>query len=215
MIGVNLIPAELLIARAVRRRIRVWLVVSVVLVGVVLVPIVVEGHRQGQVQRLRLKIAGMETRLHGVRGKVANVAQTVLDTDLELARSEALRTKRCWSGLLGLVADCMPQEVWLTSIATDPPQPGSSSHELPRAARRRSARETGKQQDISKPAEVVILQAPTKIRLEGFALDHGAMMDLITRLKASRAFTAVEQVTSGREPVLQGDAVRFVVTCQW
>ena len=133
MISVNLIPSEVLIRHAVKRRIWRWAVACVLLAGAALVPVVIEARQQAQVERLKLKFMDMEGQVSGLRGQLSATAQTVLDLDAELARAHALRTKRSWSGLLALLSACLPQEVWLTSVATDPPQPKASGAPSPRS----------------------------------------------------------------------------------
>ena len=126
MVSVNLIPASVLIRYAVRRRVQNWIIAGVILGAAVTVPVVVEGRQQARVQRLRGEITVLEGKLGELRGQVARTAQGVLDTDAQLARGRALRTKRGWASLLALVGGCVPEEAWLTSIATDPPAPTGS-----------------------------------------------------------------------------------------
>ena len=62
---------------------------------------------------------------------------------------------------------------------------------------------------------MVVLEAPIRLRLEGFILDHEGLYDLMSRLKGLGIFKVVKLVRSGSEPVLQGRAVRFVLMCEW
>ena len=215
MIGVNLIPSEVLVRHAVRRRIRRWGVACALLAGAAMVPVVIEARQQAQVERLKLELMDVEDKVGDLRGQLSTTAQTVLDLDAELARARALRTKRSWSGLLALLSTCQPQEVWLTSVATDPPQPKASRVE--RSTFQDKTGGAGPRTAESGPETraVVVLEAPTRLRLEGFALNHERLYDLMSALKESGSFSVVELVSAGMEPVLQGRAVRFVLSCEW
>ena len=215
MISVNLIPSEVLIRHAVKRRTWRWAVACVLLAGAALVPVVIEARQQAQVERLKLKLMDTEGQVSGLRGQLSATAQTVLDLDAELARAHALRTKRSWSGLLALLSACLPQEVWLTSVATDPPQPKASGAPSPRSRVKTGDPGAGAQDSGPATRTVVVLEAPTKLRLDGFALNHERLYDLMSGLKESGSFSVVKLVSAGVEPVLQGRAVRFVLSCEW
>jgi Tfp pilus assembly protein PilN len=209
MVGVNLIPSEMLIRHRLMRRLQGWVIVGVALAGATLVPVAVEGRQQAQIERMRASVAEVETKLRSVRGEVASTAQTVLDLDAELARAGALRTKRSWSGLLALLSESLPPQVWLTSLATDPPQPVSGHGTVPAVGKAPEEAKTGGK------GIVIVLEAPTALRLEGYALDHVGLLDLITELKDSGSFATVSLVNAGMEPVLGGRAVHFVLACEW
>ncbi len=218
MIGVNLIPSEVLIGHLAKRRIQRWAVTSALLAGAALVPVLMEGRQQAGFERLKLRASDTKAKLSVVRGQVATTAQAVADLDTELARARALRTKRSWSALLRLVGACLPEEVWLTSIATDPPQPSASGHvQVSRKGGEKSRKGGAQNQGAGDAAAsgVVVLEAPTRIRLEGFALGHEVLYDLISGLKGSGSFSEVRLLRAGMEPVLQGHAVRFVLICEW
>ncbi len=188
------------------------------LAGSALLPVLVESRQQAHFERLKLRAGDTETKLSVVRGQVATTAQAVADLDTELARANALRTKRSWAALLRLVGACLPEEVWLTSIATDPPQPRASGRiqvSRDRAGEAGKGGAPGNGPGNAADSGVVVLEAPTKLRLEGFALDHKALYDLISGLKGSGSFSEVKLLIAGMEPVLQGRAVRFVLTCAW
>ena len=66
-----------------------------------------------------------------------------------------------------------------------------------------------------RPEAMVVLDAPTRMRLGGFALNHDGLYDLMSTLKDSGSFSAVTLIKADVEPVLQGKAVHFVLTCEW
>jgi len=219
MTGVNLIPSRLLIQHAAKRRIRHWVAACLLLSGITLVPMAVEGQQQARIHRLKLKVIDIEGRLSAVRGQVGATAQAVLDADAELARAQALMTKRSWSGLLWLVSSCVPDAVWLTSITAPGPQGSQGRRAV--GASRTSGRGRGKTVTLTKDAagvagpQRIVLAAPTELHVQGFALDHESLYDLMSQLKESDAFSSVMLVRAGMEPVFQGSAVRFVLTCKW
>lgn len=236
MVAVNLVPSELVVRAAVKRRGRQWAAAVITVAGLAAVPFVLENRQRTQLGRLGAKVTEVEDRLTAVRQKVATAAQAVLESDAELARAGALKTKRSWAGLLERLSACMPAEVWLTSVATDPPQPRAGGRSIPPADRRAatapspgattspdaarapgpSARPAaGTSPGLPRPEAVVVLEAPTGMRLDGFALNHDHLYDLMSKLKESGAFTGVTLVKAGTEPVFEGRAVHFVLACEW
>ncbi|MFH0982684.1 MAG: hypothetical protein V2A79_14260 [Planctomycetota bacterium] len=223
MIGVNLIPTEMLVRHAVKRRLWRWTMSSVVLAAAALTPPLVEDRQQAQVESLQGKVDDVDARLDVMRGQVAATAQAVHDADAELTRSLALRTKRSWAGLLALVSGCMPEAVWLTALATDPSQPAGSSRTEPNRGREGTGKSEGAMKRRSDEEEgspsggpaVVVLEAPTKLRLDGFALDHESLYDFMSKLRDSGSFSVVKPIRADAEPVLQGRAVHFVLSCEW
>jgi Tfp pilus assembly protein PilN len=213
MIGVNLIPADVVLRHATQRRLRVWAVVSLLLGATTAVPIVLERRQQAQIQRLDARVTEADVALRAVRAQTASTAQAVLDLDAELARAAALRTKRSWAGLLTLLSAQLPPQVWLTTLATDPPQPGAGRGPGAPAERPPAGTPAGGNRPAA--SAVTVLEAATAVRLDGYAVNHEGLYDLMSRLKESGAFTEVNLVSAGMEPILQGRAVHFVLTCGW
>jgi Tfp pilus assembly protein PilN len=131
-------------------------------------------------------------------------AQSLADLNDRIERANALRTKRSWAGLLSLVAQCLPQEVWLTSVATDAPPPA--------AARRRTSPRASEKQDHP---TVVVLDGARRAALAGYALGHEQLYDFMARLKAAQAFDRIDLVKADKEDVLWARAVRFELLCTW
>jgi hypothetical protein len=93
----------------------------------------------------------------------------------------------------------MPPEVWLTSIATDPPYPHGR----------------GRTEVTAEDGDTVVLEAPTQLTVQGYAVDHKHLYSFMSRLKQANVFASVELVRSGREPALMGQAVRFDLHFAW
>ncbi|MCP4591630.1 MAG: hypothetical protein GY842_12890 [bacterium] len=215
MIGVNLIPREVLVRHLVRQRSRRWGLVSVVLAALAVIPAVVEGRQRARGDSLKEEASTVQSRLEGLRAEVAGTAQAVLNRDAELARARALRTKRLWGGLLSQVESCTPERVWFTSLATDPAEPRGTGQRRAGANQRSRRAKSGKAQAEEAESGPVVLEAPTRLRLEGFALAHENLYDLMGRLKGSGSFTTVKLEQAAMEPMLKGHAVRFILLCEW
>ncbi len=207
MIGVNLIPQAVLAARNRRRRIRQWLVVTAVVAGVSVVPVVLELRQQARLATLLERKEQDEIRLRAARTEQAELTRSLAYLNERIERADTLRAKRPWAALLSLIVQQMPEEVWLTSLktgTTNAAPAGRAAGFGPRGA----AVGPGQQ-------AVVVMDGPRRIDLQGCAVEHEHLYDFMTRLKQSGAFTSVELVKAGREPVLRSRAVRFELSCSW
>ena len=98
----------------------------------------------------------------------------------------------------------VPEEVWLTSLATD----ASPISLKPR--KNHPAPTTSEDQ----PA-VVVLDGASRLALTGYAVRHKQVYEFMARLKESAAFERVDLLKADKEQVLWSEAVRFELMCTW
>ncbi len=206
MIGVNLIPPSVLAAQRRARRIRVWAALVSVAALISALPVVYQLRQHARVASLRNQKQDQERRLKTVRQEFEEVTKALADLTSRVERADALRTKRGWAGLLGLIMDCAPDKVWLTSLSTESPGAAAPATE--------SAGPSG-EEAASQPQQVVVMAGARRLDLAGYAVGHEDLYDFMTRLKASQQFSDVELTKAGTEPALRSRAVRFELTCSW
>ena len=150
-----------------------------------------EGLRM-EIDLARINLRAVRTELSGARN--------------HLEHAMALRTKRAWSGMIALIDRSMPENCWLTSISTDP--------EKPQALKRGSHR-TASKSDSEKESEVVVIDAPRRIEIIGYAAKPSQPNGFVDRLNETGVFSHVELERSQREPIFDGTYYRFVLFCEW
>lgn len=212
MIGVNLIPSGVLRTRQRSSRIRRWAVAAAIAAALGAVPVLVEVRQHARLAKLAERKEAATAELAEVRAKLQTVSASRRQLHDGIERANTLRTRRPWAGLLIRMVECLPDEVWLTSLATETPQDlGSSS---PRKSRRQKAAPRPAARDADSPA-VVTLAGARRLNLHGFAVDHEQLYEFMARLKGSETFGGVELVKAGKEPVLRSQGVCFELTCTW
>ncbi|MCP4249587.1 MAG: PilN domain-containing protein [bacterium] len=204
MIGVNLIPQGILLARRRSRRIRLWLTATVTTAALGAVPVVLELQRQGRAATLTTQRAEVQAEFADVRAELTELNRSLALLNDRLDRAEALRTKRPWAGLLTTITRNMPDQVWLSSMATGME---SASAGGPAKAPTEAA-------PSDKPV-VVQMDGARKLDLSGFAVDHEHLYEFMTGLKQSQLFATVDLIKAGKEPLLRSQAVRFQLSCVW
>ncbi|NOS99477.1 MAG: hypothetical protein HOP29_02495 [Phycisphaerales bacterium] len=209
MTGVNLMPAARVLARRRRRRIRLWAMVVATACVLGAVPMTLELSRHRQVQALGAERDRTTAEIEKVRGNLNQLGIDARQLESEIARAEALRTKRPWARLIGLIASSMPDEVWLTAIATDPPTARRGTEDKRTKDDRPAAPD--------KPAEatVVILEAPQVVTIDGYAIEQQHIWEFVARLSGAGALGSVRLQKSIVEPVLESTAVHFQIVCDW
>lgn len=204
MIGVNLIPPELLAARRRTRRIRLWAGVVAAVGAIAVVPIGWQVNRRARIADLDRAKNALVAEANSVQGELDQVTQALSDLNERIERAAALKTKRPWASLLTMITQAMPEELWLFSIQT--------THDTTRAA---AELPDPSGQDQAQEPVVVVMGGATRMDLQGFAVDHERLYDFMSRLKDSQAFTRVDLVKANKEPVLWSQAVRFELICIW
>jgi Tfp pilus assembly protein PilN len=205
MVSTNLLPPSLVRQRAVRRRMRAWGGVVACALGAIAVPVVMHQTARAQERSLLARRDAIDGHRSSLQRELAQGIRSIQSLQTQLARADALRSKRPWSALFGMISACMPEGTWLTLLATDAPGPSPT----------RTAARVGKAAEPDDSDKTVRMEGATGLTLQGFAVDHGDLYAFMSRLKATNLFADVELIRSGREPVLDGQAVRFELRCTW
>ncbi len=208
MIGINLIPEHQIAERRKRRRIRAWTFTLLTTAAISAAPVGLELSRQHQVIRLRNERSSVLASIQESSEKLNRLREETHSLHAELDRADALRAKRRWSGLLAMISRALADEIWLISVATDPPTPQRGDRSL-------VPKNTPAPAKDNVQTTVIMLEAPRKLTLEGFALEHRDLYEFKTRLSQTGIFTDVNEIQGTKEPVGDGSAVRFKIVCHW
>lgn len=206
MISINLIPRDVRQRQAQRRRLGRW--ASVAIVGLLLLGVSAGFgfSRRGTADELRAIDADLQVKVTRARTNLQTITAELMSAQNNLEHATALRTKRAWSGMIALIARSMPEDCWLTSIATDPERP---------PAGKRKTKKTASKKSIGKKPEVVVIDAPRRLKIIGYAQEASQPNEFVDRLNHSGVFRLVELGQSQREPVLDGSYYRFQLYCEW
>ena len=207
MTTVNLIPLTRQIARTRRRHMKVWAVAATVAAAILAVPMVHRGMQRAEAAHLRTGYDQELAQIQVLRIQVRAASRQATDARIRLERAAILRAKRNWSGMAALIAMCLPDGCWLTSLRTDPAAPGASD-----AFRRRAP--LGDAMD-SETSKTVTIEAPRKLRIAGYAAAAAEPHVFVAELKNAGIFTQVELEHVMREAVLDGSYFRFELVCEW
>jgi Tfp pilus assembly protein PilN len=208
VIAINLIPERVVLAKRRRRRLRAWSCILLLSAAVCAVPVSVEAARNRRVRSLRADRTQLLKDIEKSRAELNRIRLDVQDLKAEAARADALRTKRPWATLLAMLSDTLPKEMWLVSVATDPATP-------PRGDVDRTAETPPTPPDEDAEAEVVMLEAPRKLTLDGYAVDYLSLLRFMSDLNTCKAFQTVSLTRAVDEPTFDATAVRFKILCEW
>lgn len=211
MIGINLIDDSVLASRLRRRCLRRWMVVLLATMGLAIFPVGLEASRRQSMQSLNLEKSMLSSQMESSQAKLSTVALEIRALQAQAARADALRRKRPWSQLLGKVAEVMPEELWLISLATVPSAPAGGNRNLVPAAAAKNP-STG---DGDDEPQVVTMEAPRALAIEGYALAHKNLYEFMSRLKGTGLFVDISLTRASEEPVMTEKAIRFKIECSW
>jgi Tfp pilus assembly protein PilN len=213
MITINLIPKSIQIAQAYRRRAKQWVVAIAVAVVIAAVPAVAHWRQHGDIDELRLSSDRLQTEVAAARAELKAVSSQANELVLRSERANALRGKRSWSSMLALIANCLPKECWLTSLATDPAVPSAAppARKAPPAAPAVAPRAAAQPEQ---PA-VVTIDAPRKLRIHGHSGDATQPLAFVARLKESHVFRDVSLERTHRAGEDPAAPFKFEVLCEW
>ena len=210
MIRVNLIPHDLQMRHMRRRRLKLWAVCNALTGLALLLPLGLEWLNRTEAETLRQGNLEVQRHLSTSQAELRGVRGEAEQRLLQIQRADALRSKRAWSGMIGLIARSLPPACWLTRVATDPAAPhgsgGRVAHSTPGRPGRPGSSET---------AEVVTIDAPRKLRLSGYASTPVEPLALVTNLKNQGIFSYVTLEQSQLEPAAAAPLFRFELVCGW
>lgn len=206
-ISVNLIPESVRWAKHRRRLLFRWSIALSLALGSLLVPYVIDRHEQDRAERLRTQREQMQGALADLRVEVQEATDQAERVAHQLRRAQAVLAKRRWTGVLWLIAQTMPDQCWLTSVATDPVKPSPGS--LPKATKRLVKTSASVEENVT------LVGVARRLRISGFSVDSAQPHRLVRRLKRSGSFERVALEGVERELVLGKEFFRFDLTCEW
>lgn len=215
-VGINLIPPALALERHRKRCARMWAKVLVVGVVAVLASLSLDWHLQRVGAEVRASFDECNQKVEGERAAVRNLSTDMTKTTLLLERANALRAKRAWSGLVGLIVEKMPLGCRLKSVATDPPK--SEGEQILPAQTAKAPATTGKEpagtatNDANK---TVTVDAPRKLKLIGFADDPALPLAFVAQLKDAGIFKDVAMARAQWQPSGSSSGLHFELVCEW
>ena len=141
------------------------------------------------------------------RAELGSVTAQVEKARVRFERSSLLQSKRNWSGLIALTAKSIPDGCWLASLRTDPAVPGP-----PRLLVTHPTAVDGKTPAPPKP---VVIEAPRRLRLTGYASRASEPHMFVANLKATSVFSNVELENMVSASVWNGTYFRYDLLCEW
>ena len=207
MVGVNLIPENVQLAQTRYRRLKGWGIAILLAVAILALPLTIDWVQRVQAAELRTQHDRLQTELATIRTELRALTFQANEALMQLEHAQALRSKRAWSAMFALIEKSMPEGTWLISIATDPatPPPGGGHNTAVRD------RDTA----TDKQPAIVVIEAPRRLRVAGYAIDAAQPHEFVTNLKDSKVFTNVTLGLLRSEPVLDGSYFRFELACEW
>jgi len=210
VIAVNLIPTAELVAWSRRRHLYRWAVALVVAVASGILPFVMGMTRSARISHARGQSVSLNMNLAEKRKQIARVSADIYKVQQEIDSADALRSKRCWSQLIAIISRSMPEDVWLTSLATNPTKPTESRRHIRTVMQSLpSANANVKQQDKT------TIDSPTALVLKGYSLSYESVQTYVGRLKATGVFDDVLLQGLEKDRPLGEDAFRFELVCDW
>lgn len=207
MISVNLIPEDQQLRLARRDRIKLWTVAVTVAVTLSAVPALLDELRKDKVVQLQQCYDTVLAQWSGSRAELKSLTAQVEEARVRFERSSLLQSKRNWSGLIALTAKCIPDGCWLTSLRTDPAVPGPPTPPV--------SRPTSVDGKTAASPEPLVIDAPRRLRLTGYASAAAEPHAFVANLKATSVFSSVVLESTIAEPVLNGSYFRFDLLCEW
>ncbi len=214
MVGVNLIPKDLQLAQTVRRHLKWWTVAIVGAAVLLSAPLAMGWYRRAEASELRVQNDQFQEQLAQSRDDLKLVTAQASQAASRIERATALRSKRPWSRLMVMIGTYMPQGCWLTSIGTEPRTPPAVGARRPPSPRASTAADPLSPESWARRSALVI-EAPRKLRIAGYATNAAEPLEFVTGLKASGVFNNVTLEHMSREPVLDGFYFRFELLCGW
>ncbi len=209
MIAVNLINKSVVAGRRRRRRLRQWFFVLMTSIAVGSVPVWLEYSRRHLVRALTTEKELNEQLIASAQQQTRVLDVEVATIRAQLARANALRAKRTWSGLIATVTSAMPDAIWMTSLATVPSMAPAGDREISPIGKTRGSN------DQNSAASIVTLDAPREMDIQGYALRQKSIYDFVRELESGKMFANVRMTNATEESLPTGKAIRFHVRCSW
>ncbi len=214
--SVNLVPTARMHARARARRRTGWITACAALTVLVAAGWSTHITAAGALGRLSDEVAALEQQQAQVHQRLAatGARRTAL-----LAQLQALGAARCpqpWPRRLLMLTREAPAGVVLTALEMITPDPAQAStgrgRARPGAARNHRLEAGATKTEEQHPAnQAARTQA---VKLLGYALDHGALIQFLNTLQGLPGWTQVELVRAVQQPYHSGFVVAFELDCR-
>lgn len=206
MININLIPQSVQHEHRRKTHLKRWVIASVCAMVLITLPWCYDWINQSKIESFTKDNQITSTLLQEAESQLQVLTQNVQEAEIKLQRAKSLRQKRAWSGLITLIAQALPAQSWVISIATIPEMPTGST---PRVVRIVS------QSTTASETPPVTMEVPRKLKLIGYAVDASEPMRFVANLKSFGVFNRVTLLRSYLEAVEDGKYFRFELICEW
>ena len=203
-VSINLVPLPRILARRRRQHRNAW----IALCGVAGVLCATAGGVRWVAADTLTKLA---SRLEAIERQQKDVearqkANTARRTELvqQLETAAGARRPQPWAGRLVHLAHAAPEGVFLTTLTATPAISVSPASAPPPAGAAKNDVKTA-------PPATALLQT---VRLQGYALDHGALLQLYGTLERLAGVEGVALVRATQEPFRSGTALAFELECR-
>jgi len=156
--------------------------------------------QRGELEALNVQRGEVQRRL----GLANEERERLLERLETLGRA---RPAKPWATQLAALTQRAPEGVCLTSLRIEPP---SETAAAPTARRETPAAERG----TPPPAAEAPSVTKQMVRLKGYALDHGQLIQMLNVLQSLRGWREVELVRATAEPFAGSHAVAFEFACE-
>jgi Tfp pilus assembly protein PilN len=195
---INLLPAAYREARRRRRRIRAAVGAGAVLLVVELTVALGVHWRAGETRTLLVAADAAQRQTATVRKQLDVPRREADSLGRQVALAERLRTKHYWSRLLGAIGRAIPENVVLTSVATDPAQWAPSLRRASAGAASGEAR-----------------RLVEGVTVTGHASDHADLSVFVSAMYRSGVFDRIELRQARRDKSQGRESIAFELGCRW
>ncbi len=199
MISVNLLSAESILNRRRSRRIRHWVATVITTVVISAIPIGFDLFKTARAAAVENDLKPMATEITSAKARLDTLNSQYQQISTQIARADALRTKRKWASFLIALSQQIPEDIWLTSLETTA----------------KATTQTARTEEQETGPKLITLDGPTGLSITGYSLSHDSLYEFMENLKNAGFLKNVELTRSSREPVQGSIAVRFTLLCDW
>ncbi len=199
---INLIPADRLVKKYRRARLRMWIVICGTYF-ICLVVFVLSGQFfwGGADDPMLEELKSTAVRIEGYRSTIQELQKKLTKATAELEAGKAISCQPDWSKLLILLSDELGEEVVLNNCRLAMLNNGNNV--------------TNNLQELfssSNPA-AILAERRYKLELSGYGRTQTAVSQFVLKLEQMRLFDAVRLVNSCREAFMKNEAVAFSIEC--
>lgn len=210
-VRVNLLPESYLRIRQRERRFKQGVLLGALLLVAEMAGGVALHMRARRVDEIVTRTGEIRQREERLRQKLKAPQQESERLDQEILLAEQLRSKHYWSRLLYTIGEITPEKVLLTSMSTNPSRWSKSLHRVAPRDQPEPGAPTARSPEQRGPPPRLLLG----MTLRGFAADHHAVAQFVTRVHDSQLFRALDLKETRRETLMGKQGVAFELVCHW